>query len=223
MSETKVCRGPSHPHGVVLPLTTEYWYHYKRGSRGGSKRGESPWSYMCRACYRHRYYQRRGENKGWTLLSPRARWAVHELVGRLGMMEACRRAELSNTTVRKMIDDRGTRRFHRESVLKVLLALREARQGGEMRHRDSVRYGATVRRESNVKGWTRPDGAVIPDHVRPPGRERKALRVSQQAGPVFPEIEALERREDAERQRAKRAHQKEQAERERRLLDLTGY
>lgn len=217
MSEAKTCRGPLHPQGRRLPLTPEHWYFYRRGERTVS-------SHACRYCVLHLQRRRRPPNSGWTLLSPRARWAVRELVGRLGITEAGRRADLSAATLRKMREDDGTRRFHRSAVAKMLVALRDARSAGEMRHKDSVAYGATVRQPTSVKGWTRRnDGVVVPDHERPAGKERKAERVYQQAGPVFPEIEALEREQDARRAKEKRAALREQERRERALEDLAGY
>lgn len=198
MNETKVCRGPLHPDGVALPLTREHWHFYASGRRKGRS------LYPCRLCRATSRAKQPTTNVGLVPVAGRLREVVTELLGRVGVAEAVRLTGLSDTTVRALKIGRKTH-VRRHTAAVILAVTRELRQGGVMYHRLDAKQGAGVRRRRS-----RP---LLP--VR---------KISDQIGAVYPDLEAVVRRQDADRARTYRERiKKEQAEREERLLDLQGY
>lgn len=72
------------------------------------------------------------------------RFAVEELIFRVGKVEASRRIGVKATTMYEWT--RGKRKFvHRRSARAIVTALAEARSKNEARHRKSIKHGATMR------------------------------------------------------------------------------
>jgi hypothetical protein len=72
----------------------------------------------------------------------RVQFALVELERRLGRNETCRRIGVADSFLLRLKDQRNIQRVTAE---KILIALREVRQEGIVRHRDSIRHGAYLR------------------------------------------------------------------------------
>jgi transcriptional regulator with XRE-family HTH domain len=103
-------------------------------------------------------------------------------------------------------------------------------QAAEIRRR--VESGASLRSVAGdfgicrqyVSRIARGEARTGEPFIRLPGKERKVRRISEQAGPVYPELEARSRAaESGARSRQREEIRREQEQREQRLLDLPGY
>jgi hypothetical protein len=72
------------------------------------------------------------------------KFALTELVNRLGFNEACRRANISTTSMWKY-RYREPNHVHRDTAEKILKALADVRKNGSVRHVDSITHGAIQR------------------------------------------------------------------------------
>lgn len=204
--KTKTCRGPAHDGPVELPVTEEYWYFHKSGERRGKPLGQ------CISCNSFKKTGRvRPPGKAGRMVPVEKvqKWAI-ELVNRMGVMEATRFSGLSQTSIELMYHGKQ-HSFQRDTVARLLIAVREARRQGILRHKKAIAYGSTVRRPHTVPPHTRAfhlNGETkvveIPGYVAHPKGDRKAIRPSDQYGPVLPAVERDMRDEDAKRKRRDR-------------------
>lgn len=86
-----------------------------------------------------------------------------EGVHRVGMMEFSRRAGISPTAIRKVIKGKGVRFVQKRKLRSVMLEVISMRRKNEVRHRDSISHGTSVRKATVRKAHTRTlaDGRVI--------------------------------------------------------------
>lgn len=131
----KLCNGPHHsPEGAFLPLRS-FWIH-KSGPRTGK-----PFS-RCIECLK----TEKGRDpltSGYIRIAE-VWWVFLELRNRLGKAEALRRVGISTNFW--MRAERGIYiHVRKATVKKALETLIEARANNEVRHRDSIKYGALAR------------------------------------------------------------------------------
>jgi hypothetical protein len=119
----KACYGRLHPEGKWLPLTK---FHQRRWANGN--RGPRP---NCKACD--------SAAKGAEQQVPfkRVAWMLTELISRLGQAESARRIGVGHTTMWGWVHHPPPN-VHRRSARRIVLALHEARQRNEVRHRLSI-------------------------------------------------------------------------------------
>lgn len=86
----------------------------------------------------------------------RVRFAVTELVNRLGVAEASRQIGVTQQVMWGW-RNRNARHIHRRTAVKIFLALREVRAQNLVRHRDSIRHGAKARGRSEKVPRTKGD------------------------------------------------------------------
>lgn len=134
--EHKLCTGPLHRDGAWVPLETGF---YRRQSRGKDlPRPE------CIACEGSR------QNSEPRVPYERYKFAVEELVNRLGKAEAARRIGIRLSTLWEW-RTKKQRFIKRRHARALVLALRDVRQRDEVRHRDSIRHGAGQRGRTEKK------------------------------------------------------------------------
>lgn len=131
----KICRGPYHREGKALPVTAFSLRKYPSG-----KISRHSW---CIHCCLYRKHKNKQPNHGY-LPVERVWWIFDELIRRVGHMEAARRINMSPTALR-VIKTRGRKHVQKFTVTRAVLALRDARQKREFRHRDSISHGAYLR------------------------------------------------------------------------------
>jgi len=159
----KLCRGPAHRQGALLPLSE--FNSIRSGRRAGQRRSQ------CKACDRKRR-------------AARPRVAVSrvgpifvELVHRLSKAEAARRMGVEIRTVSR-IYERRSRWVHAETVEAALSVLLEARARGEVCHRDSIAHGAAAR------GRPEKTPRARRDLYRPAGDDEAELRRRARQSPA---------------------------------------
>lgn len=131
----KLCRGPLHEAGGALLPLQSFWT-IKRGPRAGK-----PFS-RCVEC--ERVVRGRDPKTSGVIEISRVWWIFVELQRRLGKAEACRRIGVSyNFWMR--VEREIYLRMRRETARRAIAALYEARANNEVRHKDSIRYGAYLR------------------------------------------------------------------------------
>lgn len=123
----KRCAGLNHVGEAYLPF--DYFYTRKSGN---------PRS-CCIRCegLDGRRVEFSAYYKGWT----------KSIVNRLGVMEACRRLEISDTTYRKW-KKKPPKTILRRHARSIVHLMRELRHTGEVRHKHSIRRGSAVRGET---------------------------------------------------------------------------
>lgn len=130
---TKRCNCPLH-NGEYVPLD-QFWY-FKSGRMAGKP--------MARCIAGTRIQQ--GKDPGKTGFVPltRFKFVFRELESRIGRMETCRRAGISINFWMRM--DRGiVTQARKQTMISLISVLREARAHDEVRHKDSIRHGASAR------------------------------------------------------------------------------
>lgn len=127
----KLCTGPGHDVPTWLPADDKYFYRHKSGRREGGLTSR------CRLCTNWNKLQSPGISGTVSITSVRP-FAI-ELVHRLGKAEAARRAEISPTTLRRILVGFGD--IQKQTVRKIMLQLISARRKGEVYHRDDIRGG----------------------------------------------------------------------------------
>jgi hypothetical protein len=130
----KRCMGPLH-QGEYIPL--DEFYRIGSGRRKGR-----PFS-QCKACHLAR---KRADTRNQMILYSRVEFVFQELHNRLGKMETCRRLGVAPSFFSRRKHE-GLKKIQRETVIKAMRALKECREKGEVRHRNSIRRGATIRGE----------------------------------------------------------------------------
>lgn len=128
----KKCNGPLHPpEGAWLPLTA-FWVF-----RDGPRKGR-PLNY-CIECARTTHHR---DPKGGYIKVGEVRWIFLELRNRLGKAETIRRCGLSTSFWTRLEKQQAMKRA---TVRRAVLVLMECRKNDEVRHRKSIRYGASQR------------------------------------------------------------------------------
>lgn len=150
----KKCHGPLHDSWVWLPFSA-FWIR-----ESGLPRGS------CIACEN----VRRGHEQ--MVEVARIEFAVQELVRRLGKRETERRVGVSKSYITFLLEGKF-KRVKRTTARRIISALNEVRQNDEVRHKDSIRYGAHLRGRAEK----------IPKHksefYRPTGDNDNAFRRQQ--------------------------------------------
>lgn len=160
----KMCNGPLHGEGGAWMPLHSFWT-MKSGPRAGK-----PMS-RCIAC--ERVYRGRLVNSGIVPVS-KVYFIFRELEARIGRAEACRRLGMSHNLWWRL-DKRIYKNMEKRTVAKAMGLLQELRDKDEVRHRDSIRYGASARGrvEREVKSWT--------DLYRPHGDNHTEYKRKQRA------------------------------------------
>lgn len=136
----KLCNGPLHAsEGAWLPLRA-FWT-FKSGPRAGK-----PVS-RCAAC--SRVDRGRDPNSGLVPVGP-VYFIFYEIQARIGKAEACRRLGMSHNLWSRL-ENRVYERMEKQSVRNAIILLRELRANNEVRHRRSIKSGATMRGKEERK------------------------------------------------------------------------
>lgn len=166
----RLCTGPAHDEPTWLPNTEKYFYVHRRKDRGTQEM-----SSRCRLCNNWSKLKTKGSTQGWVLVSLVRPFFV-EAVNRVGITELSRRAELNPQTIRRVYNGTG-RRVQKATVRAVMLQLISMRRKSEVRHRDSISYGATVRKPHVARAHKRRHrfGKIleIPEKVKAAGKEKE--------------------------------------------------
>jgi hypothetical protein len=155
----KLCNGPLHRQGRYVPITDFY-----RRRRNGVLRPRP----QCKDCEAHW--------QGSPRLVPysRVKFAVTELVSRVGKAEAARLIGITNQQMWLMVTGQKKSLQHK-TVAKILLALKYARDNNLVRHRDSIIHGATQRgREERAIQTAK-------DYYQPETEEQRKERLAVEA------------------------------------------
>jgi hypothetical protein len=145
----KQCRGPAHDEPTWLPATEKYFYFYKTGMYRGQIYGR------CRRCVNWKRIKKCPEKSGVVPIDEIRPFFI-EAVNRVGLTEASRRIGMHYQNVKTIIDGNRTKVL-RTSAEKVILAVMEMRKNGEVRHRDSIHFGASARGVPEKKVVNRED------------------------------------------------------------------
>ncbi len=179
----KMCYGPLHDEPTMLPLTDFYLRNKKNPAQG--------YAQYCRYC---RHYEMMlsvgyGKIQGFVKRDD-VWWIFEEIVRKIGIMEACRRLEMSQQTmwaIRHGVSRRknapGVRTKKKwvkaEIAQRAILLLKELRDNHEVISRRSIKLGAAMRGKE-VKP---PEGKF--DYEVPTGdndvEKRRARRQAQEA------------------------------------------
>lgn len=122
----KLCTGPLHTDGKFVPISQ--FYKDKRGYLRS----------WCKAC------DFSIKNSEPTVPITTVKFALDELIYRLGFMEATRRLGISSNALSSWKSGRATK-LKKKNAVKIVQALAEVRANGEVRHRKSIRHGAAQR------------------------------------------------------------------------------
>lgn len=141
--EQKLCRGPYHEEGKLLPITEFSLRKYPSG-----RIVRSSW---CIHCSQYKKHKNKQPNHGYVSME-QVWWIFDELIRRVGHTEAARRINMSSNGLR-LIKKRERRQVQKFTLARAISALRDARQKNEFRHRDSICHGAYLRdrEEKEVK------------------------------------------------------------------------
>jgi len=144
----KRCFGKLH-NGQWMNVTS--FRARKLAKYGKRKDGSTAYRTECRACEIAR--RNNPENPrtitGYVLVD-KYRPFILEIRHRLGSKEAARRIGIGETTWSKWCN--GSRKYaQRQSIAQLLNALREARLNNEVRHKTSIKRGAALRGEPELK------------------------------------------------------------------------
>lgn len=125
--QCRTCTGPSHSEIAWLPL-----------KNFGSKPNGQPRS-TCRACDS---FQKNSE----PLVNFTVQYAgwIEHIVNRLGVMEASRRLEISQSGLRRLRKGNPLK-IKRRTARKIVALTHELNGTGEVRHRDSIVHGSYIR------------------------------------------------------------------------------
>lgn len=130
----KLCAGPLHKDEGEW-LTLDRYFIMKKG-----RRANRPIP-MCKACERMKRF---GTTERGLVEVQKVWWVFEELERRVGRTETCRRVGVS-ANFWKRVENRVYTRMYKRTAIKAVRALREARLKGEVRHRDSIKHGASLR------------------------------------------------------------------------------
>lgn len=165
----RLCTGPAHDIPTWLPNTEKYFYLRNKATGMLSSR--------CRLCMNWSRLKTPGSTTGYVDVV-KVRPFFIEAVNRVGMVEVARRAGVTTETVRRVYTGSGDR-IQKAKVRAVLLELISMRRKGEVRHRDSISYGATVRKPYTQKAHRRKHRSgkmlEIPAKVKTVGKEKKVV------------------------------------------------
>jgi len=159
----KLCTGPLHRSGRYVRVHDGFYTRTYKGKK--QPRPE------CKECEAFR--------SGSERMVPlsRVRFALEELVNRVGKAEAGRQIGIPQQHVWKLINGH-TRRVQRKTAARILVALKRARDANLLRHRDSILHGASMRGrpEKTVtrrKDLYQPESPEQIEERRTAARERK--------------------------------------------------
>lgn len=130
------CTGPSHSEPTWLPDTDKYFYMRKSGKYAGTHVSR------CRLCSAWRSGLSLDES-GYVpahVIKP----FLIEGINRVGIMEFCRRSGVTQTNAYKIRHNRQ-RRVTRSVAKRIMLEVVSMRRKNEVRHRASIKAGASVR------------------------------------------------------------------------------
>lgn len=133
----KQCRGPAHEEPTWLPATDKYFYFYKKGVYQGQIYGR------CRRCINWKRIKKHPEKSGVVPIDDIRPFFI-EAINRVGLFEASRRIGMHYQNVREIAKGNRTKVL-RTSAEKVIKAVYVMRINNEVRHRDSIHFGATAR------------------------------------------------------------------------------
>ncbi len=172
----------------------EKYWHFHKSGR----RAGNPLA-RCRDCQNWAKLKEPGQS-GW-VPAIRLLDLVNELIGRVGISEAARRMNGNPNTLRD-IRDGYTTRIQKRTAHRLILAVAECRKKGEMIHKASVKHGSLARGK----------------------HPRKVKRISEQSGPVYPDLEREIRKRERESWQKSRLEGVERQERhEEELNEMAGY
>lgn len=123
---------------------------------------------------------------------------IKSIINRLGMMETCRRLEISEKTYYKWTGLKPPRRIRRKHARAIVHLMRELRHTGEVRHKRSIHRGASQRGETE-----RPVRAATDFYKKSGGDAEAEYRRSRRRDPEIA-------RREADAQRARRRKKREQ-------------
>jgi hypothetical protein len=154
LTSYKLCKGPLHRAGV--------WVKFE----DFTKRPDGMPRSQCRACESHhkgaeQQVDFRGKYQGW----------LDSCVNRLGIVETARRLQMTQEQI-WVLRSRPPLKIRRRTARKILHLLNELNKTGEVRHKDSIRHGATQRgrEERQVVYWN--------DYYRPHGDQQTGTKRS---------------------------------------------
>jgi hypothetical protein len=143
----RVCTGPSHETPTWLPETHKYFYFSRVDGIVNSR---------CRLCHLYgRVKDLTGEPHGYVRIEDVHQYFV-EATNRVGAEEFARRARVSSNTIYAILH-RHNKYITKATFRKCMLELVSIRRKDEVRHRDSIKRGVTVRGESEKKVILRND------------------------------------------------------------------
>jgi hypothetical protein len=128
----KRCAGPAHDKPTWLPATNKYFYFTRRGT----------YYNRCRLCVVWSYAEI-PEDAGFIPVDKVIPF-FKEAVFRVGKMETCRRIQLTDKRLRQILG--GESQFVKKATFKrLMIELVSMRRKNEVRHKDSIRHGASMR------------------------------------------------------------------------------
>lgn len=133
----KLCTGPAHREGKFVPISN----YFMRGDDKTTPRAQ------CKQCESIQ----RGSEK--MMPYSEIQFAVNELIYRLGKAETARRLGIKAHTLSSWTN--GSRRsIHRRNARAIISTLAEVRAKGEVRHKKSIKHGASARgKEERQPRW----------------------------------------------------------------------
>ena len=179
-----------------MPLRS--FFTFRNGPRAGK-----PFS-RCSACCR--VQKKRHVNSGLVLVD-KVFYIFAEIEARIGRAEAVRRLGMSPNLWWRL-DNRIYIRMEKNTVAKAMLLLRELRATKEVRHRDSIKYGASARGQPEKKVRTRQD---LYRHKGQEERDVDAKRKRDERANMTPSKRQEYLRRDRERRKNLRAAKKTQS------------
>ena len=192
----RLCSGPSHHEPTWLPDTDKFFYTRKSGKYAGYRVSR------CRLCSANRA----GLDLDESGYVPAFKIKPFLIEGRnrVGTMEFCRRAKIGQKTMYDILHN-NQRRVTRAVAKRIMLEVVSIRRKNEVRHRDSIFAGSTVR------GW-KEKPVTSPDDLYEPKspeelqelKDADAKRQRDKRAGETPEQRADRLRRDAERKKRKR-------------------
>lgn len=127
----RLCRGVLHPEGVWLEQRRFHTF---------MKHNALVTRTTCMGCD----FETK-EHNPYVLFTLSYRAWVKSIVNRIGVMEACRRLNIHDSTLRGWLSSRRPKRIRRENAKSIVEVITNLRETGEVIHRDSISYGALAR------------------------------------------------------------------------------
>lgn len=125
-----------------LPATADYFHRR-------NDRLTPSWSSRCKECRNKKRIKRPRPAHGMVFVEP-IRFVFIELENRLGVTEAQRRINMPNDRFRAIIN-RRQKTVQKATALRAIDTLREVRRKDEVRHKHSIKRGAYLRGEEELR------------------------------------------------------------------------